>query len=154
MTAEQIDIVVHPQSIVHSLVEFVDGNFLAQLSRTDMRSAILYALTYPERIASKFPRLDLLQFSQLEFHPPDLDRFPCIRLAYEALAAGGTWPIALNAANEVAVQEFLAENIPFSAIPRTIEQVMIGCEPIPVSSIDEVLEVDRECRERALAICD
>lgn len=147
-----IDIVIHPQSIVHSLVEFVDGNYLAQLSRTDMRSAILYALTYPDRVPTQFPRLDLVELSALEFHAPDPERFPCIRLAYEALEAGGSRPIALNAANEVAVQEFLRGRIPFPAIPTLIEQVMQGTQPAAIRSLDDVLEIDRECRHRARSL--
>ena len=149
LPAEQIDIVIHPQSTVHSLVEFIDGNYQAQLSQTDMRSAILYALTYPDRISSSFPRLDLLQVSKLEFQAPDPERFPCIRLAYEALRAGGAYPIALNAANEVAVAQFLEGRIAFPTIPELIERVMNETESLPVTSLEAVLEVDQSCREKA-----
>jgi len=149
LPAERIDIVIHPQSTVHSLVEFIDGNYQAQLSQTDMRSAILYALTYPERISSSFPRLDLLKVSKLEFQAPDPVRFPCIRLAYEALRAGGVYPIALNAANEVAVAQFLEGRIAFHTIPELIERVMDETEPMPIRSLEAVLEVDQSCRERA-----
>ncbi len=149
LPAEQIDIVIHPQSTVHSLVEFIDGNYQAQLSQTDMRSAILYALTYPDRIPSPFPRLDLLQISKLEFEAPDPERFPCIRLAYAALRAGGAHLIALNAANEVAVARFLQGRISFPSIPELIERVMNEVDPTPISTLEEVLEVDESCRERA-----
>src|SRR5256885_7210274 len=117
----QVEVIVHPQSTIHSMVEFVDGSLLAQLSVTDMRLPILYALTYPERVESdlKFPVADL---KRLDFAAPDLEKFPCLRLAYEAAEAGGAKTIALNAADEVAVAAFLAGSIPFNDIPRTIAE--------------------------------
>ena len=119
----QVQVTIHPQSTVHSLVEFIDGSILAQISVTDMRLPILYALAYPERVASDLT-FDLKTLSQLDFSTPDLTRFPCLRLAYEAAEAGGKACIALNAADEIAVAAFLAGDIPFMGIPRTIEQVL------------------------------
>ena len=120
---EKVRVTVHPQSTVHSLVEFIDGSILAQISVTDMRLPILYALAYPERPASNLT-FDLAQLSQLDFAPPDFARFPCLRLAYEAAAAGPSACIALNAADEIAVAAFLSGHIPFLGIPRTIEKVL------------------------------
>ena len=123
----QVRVTIHPQSTVHSLVEYVDGSILAQISVTDMRLPILYALAYPERVdAAATPPLtfDLAALSQLDFEPPDLARFPCLRLAYEAAAAGPAACIALNAADEIAVAAFLEGRIPFLGIPRTIEEVL------------------------------
>src|SRR6266567_3929283 len=122
--ADEIGIVVHPESIVHSMIELIDGSVIAQMGVTDMRHAIQYALTYPERCPSKLPPLDLTAFSALHFEPPDLDRFPCIALAYRALREGGTLPAAMNAANEEAVQAFIEERISLTDIPRVIEAVM------------------------------
>lgn len=122
--ASEIDVVIHPQSIVHSMVELRDGSVIAQLSVTDMRLPIQYAFSYPDRWDSALPPLDLLNLGPLEFFAPDVDRFPCLRLAYLALEHGGAAPIVLNAANEVAVEAFLAGKLPFSGIPRTIEQAL------------------------------
>ena len=146
MSAEAIEVVVHPQSIVHSLVEFVDGNMLAQLGITDMRSAILYALCFPDRCSSDLPALDLFHLSPLEFLPPDLDRFPCLKLAYEALAAGKSFPTVLNASNEVAVKAFLQRRIPFLAIPQLVEEALRKHQAVEVSDLDQILEVDRLTR--------
>jgi 1-deoxy-D-xylulose-5-phosphate reductoisomerase len=144
----QVQVTVHPQSTVHSLVEFVDGSILAQISVTDMRLPILYALAYPERVASDLT-FDLKTLSQLDFSTPDLDRFPCLRLAYEAAEAGGKAPIALNAADEIAVEAFLKGRINFQGIPRTIEQVLqLTYGPRP-ASISEVLKADLAARETA-----
>jgi 1-deoxy-D-xylulose-5-phosphate reductoisomerase len=144
----QVRVTVHPQSTIHSLVEFIDGSILAQLSVTDMRLPILYALAYPERVASDLT-FDLTALSYLNFATPDLERFPCLRLAYEAAAVGGNACIALNAADEVAVASFLAGEIPFTGIPRTIESVLIEtCAGRP-ASISDVLAADRQARERA-----
>src|SRR3954469_23818791 len=123
-SADEIGIVVHPESVVHSMIELVDGSVIAQMGVTDMRHAIQYALTYPHRYPSALPSLDLTKFSGLHFESPDRDRFPCITLAYRALREGGTLPAALNAANEMAVQAFLDERITLSDIPRVIEAVM------------------------------
>lgn len=149
MPGEKIAIVIHPQSIIHSMVEFVDGNLLAQMSITDMRSAILYALSYPEKWESQLPRLDLFSIAALEFQRPDTDRFPCIRLAYEALKKGETFPAALNAANEVAVEAFLQRRIPFSRIPKVIEDVLAGHDGVPADTLEAVLAADQEARGQA-----
>lgn len=146
---DHIAIVIHPQSIIHSMVEFVDGTVLAQMSITDMRSAILYALSYPDRWNSNLPRLDLLSLSALEFHPPDRNKFPCIRLAYQALENGQTYPTALNAANEVAVHYFLRGSLAFSSIPEVIEKVLNQHQPTEMNDLETVLEVDRQARQRA-----
>jgi 1-deoxy-D-xylulose-5-phosphate reductoisomerase len=148
-SADTIDVVVHPQSIVHSMVELVDGSIISQMGVTDMRHAIQYALTYPNRLASPCGHLDLLSIPKLEFFAPDLDRFPCLRLAYEALRAGGTYPAALNAANEEAVAAFLAGELDFLGIPRTVEHVLAAHTPIPADSIDNVLAVDTWARREA-----
>ena len=139
---------MHPQSTIHSLVEFVDGSILAQLSVTDMRLPILYALTYPERVASDLT-FDMRSLSHLDFEPPDFARFPCLRLAYEAAEIGGEHCIALNAADEIAVDSFLAGHISFSAIPRTIEAVLEQTPRRHPSTIQEVLQADAQAREKA-----
>ena len=144
----QVKVIVHPQSTVHSMVEFVDGSLLAQVSVTDMRLPILYALTYPDRISSDL-RFDPLGMKRLDFCPPDLDKFPCLRLAYEAAETGGDKTIALNAADEVAVAAFLEGNIPFNGIPNTIESVLKVTPDRHSESINEVLQADSEARERA-----
>jgi 1-deoxy-D-xylulose-5-phosphate reductoisomerase len=141
----KVRVTVHPQSTVHSLVEFIDGSILAQISVTDMRLPILYALAYPERPASNLT-FDLAQLSQLDFSQPDFERFPCLRLAYEAAAASQSACIALNAADEVAVAAFLSGQIPFAGIPRTIGRVLELTPRSRPASISEVLTVDRESR--------
>jgi len=148
-SADQIKVKIHPQSTVHSLVEFVDGSVLAQLSITDMKIPIQYALTYPERVASNIHGFDWASLRTLEFEEPDTVRFPSLRLAYQALKAGGGYGCALNAADEIAVEAFLKGEIPFTAIPRLIEDVL-GCEPGGgFRSPLDVLECDRISRERA-----
>jgi 1-deoxy-D-xylulose-5-phosphate reductoisomerase len=144
----RIEVIVHPQSTIHSMVEFVDGSILAQFSVTDMRLPILYALTYPERIQSdlRFPVNDL---RHLDFRAPDMDKFPCLGLAYEAAEAGGAKPIALNAADEVAVAAFLDRRIPFSEIPKIIENVLVETPTRRIESIRDVLATDAEARQRA-----
>jgi 1-deoxy-D-xylulose-5-phosphate reductoisomerase len=144
-----IEVIVHPQSTIHSMVEFVDGSILAQVSVTDMRLPILYALTYPERVRSnlRFPVSDL---RHLDFQPPDMDKFPCLRLAYEAAEAGGAKPIALNAADEVAVAAFLEGGIRFSNIPEIIENVLLETRSQKIESIRQVLETDAAARQAAL----
>jgi 1-deoxy-D-xylulose-5-phosphate reductoisomerase len=146
---ERIDVLIHPQSIVHSMVELVDGSLLAQLGVTDMRLPIQYALSYPERWASPFPKLDFGRAMRLEFHPPDKERFPCLGLAYRALAAGGVVPTVLNAANEEAVAAFLAGHVPFTAIPDSIAEVVGAWTARAVSSIEDVMEADAAARRRA-----
>ncbi len=143
-----IKVTIHPQSTIHSLVEFVDGSILAQLSVTDMRLPILYALTYPERIASELT-FDMARLAQLDFSQPDFARFPCLRLAYEAAETGGEHCVALNAADEIAVEAFLDKRIPFLAIPRTIEAVLEKTPHRHPSTIAEVLEADARGRETA-----
>ena len=144
----QVRVTIHPQSTVHSLVEFIDGSILAQISVTDMRLPILYALAYPERVKSELT-FDLSTLSQLDFATPDLTRFPCLRLAYEAAEAGGRSCIALNAADEIAVSAFLAGDVPFTGIPRTIEAVLQLTSGRPPASILEVLDVDLAARHTA-----
>jgi 1-deoxy-D-xylulose-5-phosphate reductoisomerase len=141
-------VVVHPQSTVHSMVEFVDGSILAQVSVTDMRLPILYALAWPERIPSDL-RFDVLSLKHLDFSPPDLDKFPCLRLAYEAVEVGGAKTVALNAADEVAVAAFLEGKIPFLGIPATIQAVLDETPARKPESIQEVLCMDSEARELA-----
>jgi 1-deoxy-D-xylulose-5-phosphate reductoisomerase len=146
---EHIDVLIHPQSIVHSMVELNDGSVIAQLGVTDMRLPIQYACSYPERWETVLPTLDLSRAGRLEFHEPALDRFPCLALAYRALRAGGTMPVVLNAANEVAVEAFLDGKLGFTAIPRVIEKAMNAHEIEPVATIDTVRRVDRWAREQA-----
>jgi 1-deoxy-D-xylulose-5-phosphate reductoisomerase len=148
MPPDQVSVLIHPQSTIHSLVEFVDGSLLAQLSVTDMRLPILYALTYPDRIESEL-RFPVQELRQLDFAPPDFDKFPCLRLAYETVEAGGAKTIALNAADEVAVAAFLEGAIGFLDIPATIKTI-VGETPACVpESIKEVLELDADARRRA-----
>ena len=142
---ERVQVVVHPQSTIHSLVEFVDGSILAQISVTDMRLPILYALTYPERVPSDL-RFSIMDLRHLDFSPPDMAKFPCLRLAYEAAAAGGAKTIALNAADEVAVAAFLEEQIGFEDIPQIIEEVMTATPLGHLESIHKVLTLDTEAR--------
>ena len=148
VSASQVQVIVHPQSTIHSMVEFVDGSILAQFSVTDMRLPILYALTYPERVASemRFPVMDL---RHLDFCPPDVSKFPCLRLAYEAAEAGGAKTIALNAADEVAVAAFLDERIGFDEIPQIIEDVMAATPVGRLESIHTVLALDADARHLA-----
>ncbi len=146
-----VRVTVHPQSVVHSLVEFVDGSILAQVSVTDMRLPILYALCFPERVPSELT-FDMTTLGQLNFEPPDLERFPCLRLAYEAAEAGGAACIALNAADEVSVKAFLEGAIPFTSIPRTIEQVLEVTPSKHPETIQEVLELDEEARRVAHSV--
>jgi 1-deoxy-D-xylulose-5-phosphate reductoisomerase len=150
MPPDQVSVLVHPQSTIHSMVEFVDGSLLAQLSVTDMRLPILYALTYPERIASDL-RFPVQELRQLDFCQPDLDKFPCLRLAYEAVEAGGAKTIALNAADEVAVAAFLEGSIGFLDIPATIKKTVYETSAHVPESISEVLRVDADARRRAQA---
>jgi 1-deoxy-D-xylulose-5-phosphate reductoisomerase len=147
--ATKIDVLIHPQSVVHSMVELVDGTVLAQLGVTDMRMPIQYALSYPERWAAAIPGMDFAKPMRLDFEPPDRERFPCLSLAYRALEAGGTAPAALNAANEEAVAAFLEGKAAFGAIPESIEEVLDAESRSAVSALEDVLEADRRARERA-----
>src|SRR5882672_10150028 len=146
---DQIGIVVHPESVVHSMIELVDGSVIAQMGVTDMRHAIQYALTYPERHSCELPPLDLTALSALHFEPPDTDRFPCIALAYRALREGGTLPAAMNAANEEAVQAFIDERINLTDIPLVIEAVMDRHHTQPATELATILEADRAARVAA-----
>jgi len=143
-----VKVTIHPQSTVHSLVEYIDGSILAQISVTDMRLPILYAMSYPERVESDLT-FDMAALGQLDFSPPDFERFPCLRLAYEAAERGGAHSIALNAADEIAVEAFLERAIPFPAIPRTIEEVLEAIPESHPASIPEVLALDQQAREMA-----
>jgi 1-deoxy-D-xylulose-5-phosphate reductoisomerase len=144
--ADRIDVVVHPQSVVHSMVEMVDGSILAQLGVTDMRLAIQYAFSYPERWASPLPRLDLARCGRLDFHLQDHEKLAGRRLSYRALEAGGGLPVVLNAANEVAVEAFLAGRLGFTAIPVLIERAMAAHAAASVASLSEVRRVDAWAR--------
>jgi 1-deoxy-D-xylulose-5-phosphate reductoisomerase len=148
----KVRVTIHPQSTVHSLVEFIDGSILAQISVTDMRLPILYALAYPERPAAPQLAFDLAALSQLDFAPPDLTRFPCLRLAYEAAESGPAACIALNAADEIAVAAFLEGRIPFHGIPRTIEEVLTVTSSRVPASIQDVLSADEVARESARGV--
>jgi 1-deoxy-D-xylulose-5-phosphate reductoisomerase len=153
-SSEEIGIVVHPESIVHSMIEMIDGSIIAQMGVTDMRHAIQYALTYPERHPSNLPALDLAKLASLNFEQPDVDRFPCIALAYRALKTGGTLPAAMNAANEEAVHAFIEERIAFSDIPRVIEDVMNQHQTTLVTDLETVLAADKGGREMARSVID
>lgn len=147
----QLDILVHRESIIHSLVEYRDGSVMAQLGLPDMRTPISYAMNYPERIPLDPPPLNLGTFRQLTFFEPDFERFPCLTLAYDALRQGGTMPAVLNAANEVAVDAFLNNGIGFLEISQVIKQTMDATTPQPLTSIEDALEADRWAREKASA---
>jgi len=146
---QQIEVVIHPESVIHSLVEYVDGSVIAQLGNPDMRTPIAHALDFPNRINAGVPFLDLARVGALHFEAPDLQRFPCLSFAYEALAAGGAAPTVLNAANEVAVAHFLAGNISFARIPAIIEKVLSETDVGPVNALDDVLAADAEARSVA-----
>ena len=145
----RIDVLIHTESIVHSMVEFVDGNLLAQLSVPDMRGAIQYALTYPHRLDGGLPRLDLTALEALHFRHPDERRFPALRLAREAAERGGTYPAVLNAANEVAVEKFLARQIPFSGIWTMVEATLAAHTSVREPSIEDIMAADAWARSRA-----
>ncbi|MEK7855911.1 MAG: hypothetical protein AAB288_07465, partial [Acidobacteriota bacterium] len=147
---DRLDVVCHPQSVVHSMVEMVDGSIIAQLGVTDMRHAIQYALTYPERKENSTGALDMAKLSQLSFEEPDLEKFPCLSLAYTALRAGGTAPTALNAANEIAVQAFLDGKIGLAQIAQINDSVMGEHISKSASSLENVLEANEWARTRAI----
>jgi len=146
---DRIQVLVHPQSLVHSLVEFVDGSTLAQLGLPDMRTALAVGFGWPERIASGVSGLDMLAHGRLDFEPPDLDAFPCLRLAFEALIAGGTAPAVLNAANEVAVSAFLQRRIGFLAIPALVEDTLARLPSTPATSLAALRDADAQARRHA-----
>lgn len=146
---EQVEVVIHPQSVIHSLVDYVDGSVLAQLGNPDMRTPIAHAMAWPERIASGVAPLDLCALARMDFIAPDLQRFACLRLAIEAAQAGGSAPIVLNAANEIAVAAFLQERIAFTQIPQLIEEVLSAHQANSVQSLGEVMAVDEQARSAA-----
>jgi 1-deoxy-D-xylulose-5-phosphate reductoisomerase len=148
LPSERIDILIHPQSVVHSLVEYVDGSVLAQLGSPDMRIAIAYALAWPERMATPAERIDLAAIARLDFEAPDVERFPALRIAREALETGGAAPIVANAANEIAVAAFLAGAIRFNDIVKSVEEALQEADFAAPSSIAEVLEIDQATRRR------
>lgn len=148
---QDIKVIIHPQSIIHSLVRFTDGSLLAQMATTDMRLPIQYALTYPELRPSQVKELQLETLSSLSFHPPDNERFPCLSLAYQAGTAGGSMPIMLNGANEIAVEKFLRGEIGFMDIPAIVEKVLAGHTVINNPDLPTILELDKQAREQALA---
>lgn len=148
---EQVEVVVHPQSVIHSLVDYVDGSMLAQLGNPDMRTPIAHALAWPERITSGVEPLDLCALARMDFVAPDLQRFACLRLAIEAAQAGGSAPIVLNATNEIAVAAFLQEQIRFTQIPQLIEEVLSMQQICAVHSLEQVVEIDQHARRQASA---
>ena len=152
MPATNVDVLIHPQSIVHSLVEYVDGSMLAQLGNPDMRTPIAFALGWPDRIASGVESLDLVQLSKLEFEAPDVGRFPCLALARQAVAAGASAPAALNAANEVAVSTFLEGRLKFTEIASVIDEVLQSHQVAAMDSLQAVIQVDAWARERAMQL--
>ena len=147
--ADQIQVVVHPQSVIHSLVEYSDGSILAQLGNPDMRTPIAHALAWPDRMASGVERLDLFAVAHLDFFAPDVQRFPCLRLAYDAIREGGVAPAVLNAANEVAVEAFLKERLPFTDIPVVIEEVCQALSSGDADNLEDLLAIDAEARSLA-----
>ncbi|MFH1044356.1 MAG: 1-deoxy-D-xylulose-5-phosphate reductoisomerase [Pseudomonadota bacterium] len=153
-TPEQIQVVIHPQSVVHSMVEYADGSVIAQLGNPDMRTPIAYALAYPERMEAGVGSLDLSRIGRLDFAPPDFVRFPALRLGYRALEEGGTSPATLNAADEIAVTAFLDRRLPFVAITAVIEAVMNGLPPRALVGLDDVLDADAAARREALLQVD
>lgn len=144
---DRIEVVVHPESIIHSMIEMKDYSIIAQMGIPDMKLPIQYALTYPERLAGALPRLDFKQISSLSFYEPDTDKFPCLQLAYEALRIGGTMPCVVNGANEVLVESYLNEKINFYDIPRIIEAAMAQHQSFSYTTLDEVLSVDKWVRQ-------
>ncbi|MEE3348228.1 MAG: 1-deoxy-D-xylulose-5-phosphate reductoisomerase, partial [Nitrospinota bacterium] len=143
----KVEIIVHAQSIIHSMIEFVDTSIIAQLGIPDMRVPIAYALSYPDRFASELPSLDLASMGNLTFEAPDFERFPCLQLAMDAMEISQTMPAVLNAANEIAVQAFLDKLIPYKDISEIIRMVMHNHSPVPLQELQEVLDADRWARE-------
>jgi 1-deoxy-D-xylulose-5-phosphate reductoisomerase len=148
----QIEVVIHPQSIIHSMVEYLDGSVLAQLSNPDMRTPIAHSLAYPERIEAGVNWLDLAKIGQLTFEQPDYARFPCLKLAYQALETGGAAPTVLNAANEEAVAAFLDHRLPYLGIAATLESVLDGLADLEADSLEDLMEADAAARRTALAL--
>ncbi len=148
VSTEQIAVQIHPQSVVHSMVEYIDGSIAAQMGITDMRIPISYALSYPKRLRLDLPPLDLYHMDGLTFLPPDIERFPCLRLAYRSIEIGETMPAVLNSANEVAVSSFLEEIIKFTDIPEVVEKVMENHQVKPLTTLDDALRADQWAREK------
>ena len=146
MKPDQIQVVIHPQSIIHSMVDYVDGTVLAQMGNPDMRVPIAYSMAWPERFESGVEPLNIFDVRRMDFEEPNLERFPCLRLAYKAINLGGIIPTVLNAANEIAVEAFLTEQIRFTDIPLVIERCMDKFSVIPASSLEIILEADRNAR--------
>jgi 1-deoxy-D-xylulose-5-phosphate reductoisomerase len=146
---ERIEVAIHPQGVVHSLVEYIDSSIIAQLSIADMRIPIAYALSYPQRLAMDLPALNLQKLNHLTFDPPDVEKFPCLKLAYEALETGGTMPAVLNAANEKAVEAFLQGKIGFDRIPAVVASTMQGHKPTPLREVETVFEADQWAKGKA-----
>ena len=146
---DAVEVVVHPQSVIHSMVEYEDGSVLAQLGNPDMRTPIAHALAWPDRIASGVAPLDLVNTSRLDFEAPDLDRFPCLRLGFEAARAGGSAAVVLNAANEVAVDAFLDRRLRFTRIASVVEATVAACAGAEPGDLDTVLDVDERARAQA-----
>ena len=146
---DAVNVLVHPQSVIHSMVEYADGSVIAQLGSPDMRTPIAYAMAWPERIEAGVSRLDLVQVAKLQFENPDMDRFPCLRLAYDAMRLGGVATTVLNAANEVAVDAFLARRLPFTGIPDVIEKTLGQAAITPVQALDDILTADAAARHVA-----
>jgi len=154
VTADKIKVIVHPESIIHSMVEFVDGTVIAQLSVTDMRVPIQYALLYPERLPSNFAGIDFFKLRQLNFEKPDFRKFPCLSLAYRAAYSAGTMPAVLNAANEVSVGAFLSSGLTFVAIPKVIEKVMDRHQNKPAPDLGDILDADKWARQEAVKVIE
>ncbi|PIN99157.1 MAG: 1-deoxy-D-xylulose-5-phosphate reductoisomerase [Candidatus Diapherotrites archaeon CG10_big_fil_rev_8_21_14_0_10_31_34] len=154
LSFEEIKVIVHPQSLIHSMIEFVDGSIMAQIGTHDMRTPIQYALSYPKRIPNNFPRLDLFKDNNLTFEKPDLENFPCLKYAFEAGKKGGTLPAVMNAANEIAVWSFLDKKIAFGKIPEIVKEVMDEHKNRKADSIETVLEADKKARETAKKIIE
>jgi 1-deoxy-D-xylulose-5-phosphate reductoisomerase len=151
---DRVKVVVHPQSVVHSMVEYHDGAVMAQLGMPDMKGPIAYALSYPDRLAGVSPALDLTAIGTLTFEEPDTGRFPCLAYAYEALSAGGSMPAVLSAANEVAVMYFLKDEIKFTDIPRVIHETMGAHTPLPIKTVEDALKADLWARREAERIIE
>ncbi|MDH5734712.1 MAG: 1-deoxy-D-xylulose-5-phosphate reductoisomerase, partial [Gammaproteobacteria bacterium] len=148
-SAEKIQVVIHPQSVIHSMVSYNDGSVLAQMGNPDMRTPIAHALGWPERIQSGVEPLDIFKVAQLEFEKPDFNRFPCLKMAYESLKIGGTATTVLNAANEIAVDAFLNKKILFTDITRIVEQTLEASDFVDVDDLDKVLSADKTARQIA-----
>jgi len=154
LSFEEIEIVIHPQSLIHSMIEFVDGSIMAQIGTHDMRTPIQYALSYPKRISNKFPRLNLIEAQKMTFEKPDYENFPCLSFAFEAGKIGGTLPAAMNAANEIAVLRFLDKKIKYGQIPEIIKKVMEEHKNRKADSIETVLEADKKAREETKKVIE